>query len=240
MRAFYIRFEIYCDERRPDLLTSQAQQNDRYLLIGGIWIPADKRPKIKTAFKKLTDRHKIGGQIKWQKISKSRISFYLELVDLFICLGPDIRFRCIAVEVDKVNFSLYHDNDAELGFYKFYYELIHHWILDFNEYRIFCDTKTNRLPDRLAVLTQCLQRANLSSKVYPIQAIPSRESALIQFADFLLGAAGSELNNSITKQSAKNDVLSHLRQKLGRARLCPTAKNEEKYNIFEIKLQGGW
>jgi len=53
-----------------------------------------------------------------------------------------MRFRCIAVDREQVNLAL-HQNDGELGFYKFYYQLLHHWILD-NEYRIFCDLKTNR------------------------------------------------------------------------------------------------
>ena len=235
-----MKFEIYCDESRPDLFTTNAQQKDRYLLIAGVWLPAERRAEIKAKIKELKDQHRIGGQIKWQRISKSRLSFYLQLIDLFISFGLDMRFRCIAVQASKVNFNLYHDDDTELGFYKFYYQLIHHWILDFNEYRIFCDTKTNRLPDRLAVLTRCLQRANLSSNVHLIQAIPSRESVLIQFADFLLGAIGSELNNSISPQSVKNKVISHLRTKLGRAKLGPTSRNEDKFNVFEIKLQGGW
>lgn len=235
-----MKFEIYCDESRPDLFTTKAHQKDRYLLIGGIWLLADKRIEIKQKIKELKNKHKIGGQMKWQKISKSRQRFYFELIDLFISFGLDVRFRCIVVEADKVNFNLYHNDDAELGFYKFYYELIHHWILDFNEYQIFCDTKTNRRPDRLTILTRCLERSNLSSKVHLIQAIPSRESVLIQFADFLIGAAGSELNNSLKPLSAKSKVLDYLRKKLGRVKLSPTSKNEEKFNIFEIKLRGGW
>ena len=235
-----MKFEIYCDESRPDLFTSKAEHKDRYLLIGGLWLPAEKRIEVKQKIKDLKNIHKIGGQIKWQKISNSRLNFYCELTNLFISLGLDLRFRCIAVEVSKVNFNLYHENDAELGFYKFYYELIHHWILDFNEYCIFCDTKTNRRPDRLATLQQCLQHSNLSSQIHSIQAIPSKESALIQFSDFLLGAASSDLNESISKQSAKMKILTHLRKKLNRKRLTSTVKNEEKFNIFDIQLQGGW
>ncbi len=202
-----MKFEIYCDESRPDLFTSKAEHKDRYLLIGGLWLPTEKRIEVKQKIKDLKNTHKIGGQIKWQKISNSRLKFYCELIDLFVSLGLDLLFRCIAVEVSKVNFNLYHENDVELGFYKFYYELIHHWILDFNEYYIFCDTKTNRRPDRLATLQRCLQHSNLSSQIHSIQAVPSRESALIQFADFLLGAASSDLNESYTTKSQRRALL---------------------------------
>ena len=235
-----MKFEIYCDESRPDLFTSKAQKKDKYLLIGGLWLPADKRIEIKQRIKTLKDKHRIGGQIKWQKISKSRIRFYSELVDLFMSYKLDLRFRCIAVKADTVNFNLYHNGDAELGFYKFYYELIHHWIFDFNEYTIFCDTKTNRKPDRLSVLKRCLEKSNLTSMIHSIQASPARESVLIQLTDFFLGAVGSELNQSITAKSAKNTILPYLRKQLKQNRISPTPKSEEKFNVFEIKLQGGW
>lgn len=235
-----MNFEIYCDESRPDLFTSKVKQKDQYLLIGSIWLPAEKRAAVKQHIKELKNKHKVGGQIKWQKVSNSRLDFYRELVDLFMSFGNELRFRCIAVKAGEVDFSLYHNNDAELGFYKFYYQLIHHWILDFNCYSVFCDTKTNRDPNRLAILKQCLERSNLSSKVTLIQSLPSKESALIQFTDFLLGAVGSELNRTLVSSSAKKKVLCYLKKKLNRENLGPALKSEEKFNIFEIRLQGGW
>ena len=76
-----MNFEIYCDESRPDLFTSKAQHKDRYLLIGGLWLPAEKRTEIKQNIKDIKNKHKMGGQIKWQKISNSRLKFYFELQD---------------------------------------------------------------------------------------------------------------------------------------------------------------
>lgn len=96
-------------------------------------------------------------------------------------------FRCIAVDRTQLNLAL-HDNDGELGFYKFYYQLLHHWILDFNAYRIFCDVKSNRDPKRLPVLARCLARANLTSSMDGIQSLPFHEVVLIQLCDLLLGA----------------------------------------------------
>lgn len=235
-----MNFDIYCDESRPDLFTTRHKEKDHYLLIGGLWLPTEKRTEIKETIGCLKNKHKVGGQLKWQKVSYSRLNFYQQIVDLFVTFGQDLRFRCIAVEADKANFKLFHDDDAELGFYKFYYELIHHWILDFNNYRIFCDTKTNRQPDRLATLQQCLRRGNISSQILSIQSVPARESVLIQLVDFLLGAVGSAMNNSLCPESAKANALQYLQNRLGRAKLGPTRKNEEKFNIFKIQLQGGW
>ena len=233
-----MRFEVYCDETQPDLFFSRHQQA-RFLTIGSLWLPETLRREVKEKIDAIRKRHNTWGEIKWSKVSPSRLSFFLDLIDLFAAYALDVRFRCIAVDHTHVNMA-FHEHDKELGFYKFYYQLLHHWILDFNEYRIFCDVKTNRDPKRLQILKQCLGYANLSSRVKDIQSLPSRQVVLIQLCDLLLGAASSRLNNTLRTDSAKEQVVKRLEGHLGVSRLCPTVVSEEKYNIFKIRLQGGW
>lgn len=232
-----MKFEVYCDEANPDILTS-ASPRVQYLLIGSLWLPADLREEIKAQITTLRSRYNVWGEIKWSKVSPNRHVFYTELIDLFINYGEKLRFRCIAVDRNEVDLKL-HDNDGELGFYKFYYQLLHHWILDFNQYRIFCDTKSNRDPKRLPVLARCLSLSNLSSQIESIQSLPSRELVLIQLCDLLLGAASSRMNNTLQEGTAKAKIVHRLEEFLD-CRLTPTSKSEEKFNIFRIRLQGGW
>jgi len=233
-----MRFEVYCDEAMPDLFTSRNPRA-RYLMIGSLWLPADLRNDIKQKITKLREQHGVWGEIKWTKVSRARLPFYLDLIDLFEAYGMDLRFRCIAVDSQQVDMR-WHDHDEELGFYKFYYQMLHHWILDFNEYRIFCDTKTNRDPKRLATLARCLSNANLSAEIANIQALPSRQLVLIQLCDLLLGAASSRINNTLRPGSAKESLVKRLEGHLGVERLAPTWRDAEKFNIFKIRLQGGW
>lgn len=232
-----MKFEVYCDEAHPDVFTS-ANPRGQYLMIGSLWLPAGLREEIKQKVVELRQRHHAWGEIKWSKVSPNRQDFYIELIDLFFSYGDNLRFRCIAVDRQQVDLAL-HENDSELGFYKFYYQLLHHWILDFNEYRIFCDAKTNRDPKRLPVFQRCLTHANLSSEIQSIQSLPSREVILIQMADLLLGAASSRLNGTLQQGAAKTAVVQRLEAALGH-RLAPTHKGEEKFNIFQIRLKGGW
>jgi hypothetical protein len=232
-----MKFEVYCDEANPDVLTS-ANSRARYLMIGSLWLPEDLRNESKSQVVALRERHRAWGEIKWSKVSPNRINFYIELIDLFFAYGENLRFRCIAVDRTQLNLAL-HDNDSELGFYKFYYQLLHHWILDFNAYRIFCDAKSNRDPKRLPVLARCLSRANLTSRIDSIQSLPSQEVVLIQLCDLLLGAASSRINNTLREGTAKAAVVQRLELALDRP-LAPTRKGEEKFNIFKIRLQGGW
>lgn len=233
-----MQFEVYCDESMPDLFTS-AHPRSRYLMIGSLWLPHELRNEVKHRIKELRTRHKTWGEIKWTKISRSRLPFYIGLVDLFESYGLDMRFRCIAVDSEQADMK-WHEGDGELGFYKFYYQLLHHWVLDFNEYRIFCDTKSNRDLTRLRVLQRCLGNANLSSKITSIQALPSGQVALMQLCDLLLGMASSRINDRLQANSAKEAIVHRLEGHLGIDLLCPTPRDEQKFNVFNIRLQGGW
>ncbi len=123
---------------------------------------------------------------------------------------------------------------------KFYYQLLHHWIQDFNEYNIYCDVKKNRDPLRLHTLKNYLDASNISSTIKNIQSLPSRELVLIQFCDFLLGAASSRMNNMLRVGSAKEAVVQYLEKSLGVEKLIKTVRDEQKFNVFKIRLKGGW
>lgn len=233
-----MHFDVYCDESRPDLLASK-KSSAKFMLIGSLWLPRDLRNEFKHEIHTLRDQYKIGGEFKWTKISPSRSGFYLALIDWFLSKKESLRFRCIVIDQNKVNLKLYHEDDQELGFYKFYYQQLHHWVLDFNDYSIFVDFKSNRRRDRLPVLKRCLDLSNLSSNVSLVQAIRSEESVLIQCTDVLVGAAAYRLNNQINEASAKYKVLNRLEQGLG-WRIKATSKTEQKFNVFAINLTGGW
>lgn len=233
-----MKFDVYCDESRPDLLCSR-HPGARYMVIGGLWLPSEDRARMKSDIHALRDKHRVGGEFKWQKVSPSRLDFYRDLVDWFVAAGEGLRFRCIAVEQDKVDLLRFHGADQELGFYKFYYQMLHHWILDFNEYSVFCDFKSNRVRTRLHDLAHCLSHANLSSDIANVQAVRSNESVLMQAADVLTGIAAGRLNDSLRTGSAKWELVTHLERALGRP-VRATYRAEQKFNVFVIDLAGGW
>ncbi|MFZ3046781.1 MAG: DUF3800 domain-containing protein [Desulfatirhabdiaceae bacterium] len=233
-----MKIEAYCDEAYPDLFSSENPQA-RYLLIGGLWLRSDDREQYKADIHKLRDFHKIGGEFKWTKISPSKINFYKALLGWFCDQGENLRFRCIAIDHKQVDLIHFHQNDQELGFYKFYYQMLHHWIYPFNEYRIYCDFKRNRLCNRLHTLKTCLAHSNLTASIDTIQSVRSREAVLIQMADVLVGLVSGRLNNRLNPDGAKEEVVQHLEKLLGR-KIVPTALCEKKLNVFKINLQGGW
>ena len=216
-----MNLEIYCDESCQDVFTSQHTKC-RHMFIGGLWLPAEKREIFKNGLYSIREKHKMFSEIKWNKISLSRINFYIDLINYFFDKNDDLRFRCVVVGKDKVDLVKYHDSDAELGFYKFYYQLLHHWILDFNAYAIYLDIKTSRVRNRLKTLHQCLRRSNLSSDIRILQALPSHENIFIQLTDLLLGAVNAEFNGQ-GSGSAKKKILECIEARLGHKITAPGA-----------------
>ncbi len=230
-----MNYEIYCDESCQDVFTSQKTQC-KYMFIGGLWLPADKREALKDDLHAIRLKHKMFSEIKWNKVSLSKINFYMDLVNYFFDKNDDMRFRCVVVDKNKVNLVKYHDADAELGFYKFYYQLLHHWILDFNTYAIYLDIKTSRVRNRLKTLHQCLRRANLSSEIKILQALPSHENIFIQITDLLLGAVNAKFNGQVSG-TAKKQIVDRIEARLGH-KITATSKGYPKFNIFQIDLAG--
>lgn len=206
-------------------------------MIGSLWLPAALRPQFKGEIHELRERFRVWGEMKWRKVSPSQLSFYEALVDWYFSHGENLRFRCIAVNRTEVDLSR-HQHDPELGFYKFYYQLLHHWIRPDNDYRIFCDLKSNRDPERLAVLARCLSNARPDARVEGIQSLPSDEVVLLQLCDVLLGAASSRLNGTLHSGTAKAALVGRLEHALGHS-IAHTRRDEKKFNVFAIRLQGG-
>lgn len=230
-----MNFEVYCDESGLEALSKREAH--LYTAIGGIWMPADYRSVFKEHMNAIKKKHSVYGEIKWNKLSPKFFELYKDIIDYFF-QTKQLRFRTILIESGKVD-GLKFNNDTELGFYKFYYQLLHHWIFDFNEYNIFLDLKINRDKNRLSNLKSALSNSNLTSDIIQVQGLPSDESLGIQLADILTGLSNAKFNNEITSK-AKLDLIEHIESTyLGRS-IRPTEKWEEKFNIFNINLEGGW
>ncbi len=229
--------EVYCDESGLEALSNIAAH--RYTAIGGIWVEADRRIDLKDGLNAIKQRHKIFGEFKWNKLSPVFYDFYKELIDFFF-QSDFIRFRVILIEARKTSHYKFHKSDVELEFYKFYYQLIHHWIFDYNNYNVFVDLKVNRNKGRLNELCKILNNANLFSDIKQVQGLPSHQSLGIQLADLLTGLVAAKFNNEITSK-AKVDIIQYVEQTyLNGKEIKHTPKWEEKLNVFVINLQGGW
>jgi len=230
--------DVYCDESRPDLFASRDDSTP-YLVIGGLWCEKGSRGLFKSEIHALRDRYNYGGEFKWQKVSGSRLAFYHDFISWFFAKGDALRFRSIVVDKRIVDLARYHDGDQELGFYKFYYQLLVHWLEDGNQYQIFLDFKSNRRRDRLQDLRICLASSRPSADIRAVQATRSDESVMIQAADVFTGLVSSCLNGTVAEGGPKSELIHSVESKIGGG-IKATGPWETKFNIFVIQPRGRW
>lgn len=232
---------IFCDESRQDLLASKKSisEHNRYTCIGGIMIPSCKLEDIKSKMSVLRKKHNVCGELKWGTVSPSKIEFYLEVIDLFF-EESDLMFRTVVIDSSKIDNDAFNNSDQELGYYKFYYELLYHWIDYDTEYRIYTDQKTNCDASRLKELRRILNNSCYGvDPVLSIQAINSKESIMLQIENILMGAVGYKFNFQETGSSeSKNKIVGRIEENLGHE-IFSTSRNVKKFNVFKINLQEG-
>ena len=70
-----------------------------------------------------------------------------------------------------------------------------------------------------------------------MQNIHSKESIMMQLADFLMGAISYELNNTEKKVTAKRQIIEKIKEN-SKQNLCESSSyTEKKLNLFFIELK---
>jgi len=234
-----LSIEVYCDESRQDLFcnTKSISDNNRYICIGGVWVNSSIREQVKNSIKELQKKHNLFGEFKWKRVTPSKYDFYEELIDLFFSYDDNLKFRCIVIDAKEIDMKTYNNDDSELGFYKFYYQLLVYWINRQDKYRVYTDYKINRKNNRLQELKEILN-SKCSDKVELIQAIDSNESLILQLEDVLMGAVAYKYNfKNDGIAIAKNKIINILESKLNKELNTSKSRYDKKFNIFKMDLR---
>jgi hypothetical protein len=179
----------------------------------------------------IKEKHRFFAEVKWNKVSKSKSQFYLELVDYFF--ETDLRFRAVVVDKSKIDNNKFGQSFDDF-YYKMYYQLLTHQIDMRYKYNTYLDIKDTLSAGKVNRLRDILQTKY--GTIRNFQNIRSHESELLQLADLLIGAIGYYLRGG-GKVLAKNQIIEriikHSRHQLDRS----TALNNLKFNLFFIELK---
>lgn len=229
-----MQIDIYCDESRLEFLESK---DDGFMVIGSLWLEREKRDSLKNQIKALKEKYNFNVEIKWTKISYKMLDFYKELVDLFVDREEFHFFKAIVVDTSKVNFE-YHQNNSDIGFYKFYYQVLVHKMntaSGHHDYYVYVDDKTNKVYKPLPLLKKVLNNAIYAGNVKLIEPRNSFENLFIQYVDVLIGLVSYGYNTS-EMSGAKKELYEYASKRLGLSLNKSTPKNKQPFNIFEIDL----
>ena len=222
-------FNIYCDESSVDNPKSMM------MVIGALFIERGLVPEAKQKIKEIREKHGVNGELKWVKTSKKTLPFYKDLFQyLFSVDGSKVTFRCIVVNKSQINYEKYHNEDRELAYYKFYYQLLKRRLRD-DRYYIFLDFRPSKNKNSVRRLGEFLRMFSRGG-IKHIQAYPSHENVFIQVADILTGAVAFT-QNTPTGSIAKQELAKIIATTIGKENL--TFKSsfwEDRFNIFCIDL----
>ena len=86
-------YNVYCDE-------SCHLENDgqKAMVLGAVWCPKEKRLEIAERIREIKQKHGLERdfEIKWTKVSPSKLAFYQDIVDYFFD-DDDLHFRGLVV-----------------------------------------------------------------------------------------------------------------------------------------------
>jgi hypothetical protein len=207
-------------------------ENDRkdFMFLGSISSAYNQVQLHTSQINELKKKHNFYAEIKWSKVSQSKLHFYTELIDYFF--ATDLKFRAVGVAKTKINnpdFAQTYDD----FYYKMYYQLLNHKIDSRYSYNVYLDIKDTLSACKVRKLREIL---NTKYGVFRnIQNIRSHESALMQLADFLMGAISYYKNNWEKKNQAKVQLTERIIKKSGLD--LDKTNYSKKLNLFFIELK---
>jgi len=220
---------IYCDES-----CHLEHDHQPVMLFGAVWCPQVEVRRHIEALRELKERHHARGELKWTKVSKSRESFFIDAVDLFFS-SANLNFRCLIVEDKaKLDHGYYNQGSHDSFYYKMYFYLLRHIISETDQYDIYLDIKDTRSQIKIDHLKDVLSN-NLRDfdrrVIRRIQHVRSKETELLQMADFLMGAIAYK-NRALSGNQTKLKLIDRICQLSGRSLQTSTPPWEEKFNLF--------
>lgn len=232
---------IYCDE-------SCHLQNDKQtvMVLGAIHCPASKKDEIFLRIDELKRKYDLIPkhnkhpkenrtyyEIKWNKVSKSQINFYRDIIDYFFD-DDDLSFRVLVVpDKSLLDYEKYgHTHDT--FYYKMYFSMLKAILQPEFAHNIYIDIKDTRSTEKVHKLEKVLRNDKYDYNkeiIKKVQQVRSHEVELVQLADLLIGAV-SYVNRGLNSSEAKNDLIELIRRRSSYSLLKSTLIKERKFNIF--------
>lgn len=235
-----MKFNIYCDES-----CHLEHDNQRYMVLGGIICEKNNRKAIKRDILNIKKRFNIPemAEIKWNKVSPSKLDYYKELVNYFF--GSDeLRFRAIIIDKTQLKHELFNQTHDD-WYYKMYYHLLINLVEPKQENYIYLDIKDTKSARKVEGLKKYLVFKLMDYEcdvIKNIQSINSEESSLMQLADLLIGAISyrnRKIYNDEKSSWAKKELMMHVINRSGYTLVKSTVLSEKKFNLFCINLEAG-
>lgn len=222
---------LYCDES-----CHLENDNCNVMIIGGIATPQYSRFEIYKEIRELKEKHglKKDFEIKWTKISKSKIDFYKELIKYFFD-NELLDFRGVILpdksKLDHSRFNQTHDD----FYYKMYFYTVRPFMNGNDDINVYMDIKDTNGGNKIKKLYDIITNDSHTkvSNLNTIQLIRSDENEIIQLTDLLIGAL-SYANRYNNTNKPKQEIVDLIREKSGFDLKSKTPIDNTKFNLLVL------
>jgi len=225
-----MEYNIYCDE-------SCHLENDSHkaMVLGATWCASNEKMKLFERIKEIKKKHgfKSNFEIKWNKVSVSKLAFYREIVNYFFDTDK-LNFRALVIpdksELNHQNFGQSHDD----FYYKIYFDMLKIIISPYDNYNIYLDIKDTQGYNKVNKLHEVISNAHYDfaqNIVKRIQEVRSEEVSLMQITDLLIGAM-SYFHRELKSSKAKLELIELIKKRSGYSLQKSTLPAERKFNYF--------
>ena len=232
---------IYCDE-------SCHLQNDKepVMVIGAVYCPIEKKEEIFERLysfklkhnlipknKKNDNENRTYYELKWNKVSKSKIEYYKDVINYFFD-DDDLQFRVLVVsnktDINYEKFNHTHDT----FYYKMYFGMLKAILNPENSHHIYIDIKDTKSKEKVHKLEQVLRndKYDYSKEIIKkVQQVRSHEVEILQLTDLLVGAT-AYVNRGLANSKAKNELINLIKHRSKYSLTKSTLLKERKFNVF--------
>jgi hypothetical protein len=239
-------YHIYCDESR--------QTKDRYMVLGGLIIEQTELAEFKNTMQRYRRVENMHAELKWNRVSNQKLAQYEKFMEYFFALNNTdiVHFHSIILDNHQINHKKFNRGDKELGFYKFYYQLLLNcfgkWYCNKRtdvKFIVHLDQRTTKykLDNLKRILNYGMNKqfGNSSAPFVSVEPRDSKKADLIQLNDILIGAIGFQKNGYELRASsryAKKYLANYIAQQVGLRDLkSNTPFSQARFKIWNFKLQ---
>ena len=232
--------DIYIDE--------SSQTKHRYLLLGGIIAETAKMPDILAEINRVRLPELPHGEMKWNKVSNSKIMCYKRVVDAFFD-RPQFtacHFHSIIVDTHTLNHNRFNDGSREVGFNKEIYVIASKFarLYPSRLFHLYMDQReTSQRPEDLRNILNFGRRKAGDTREWPFRRSHFRDSKttpMLQMVDIFAGAIAYHVNgHNIASDAspAKVRLSNYILKRAGITDIATDTSKAGKFTIWHRQLK---
>lgn len=225
---------IYVDE--------SSQTKHRYLVLGGIIVPSVDHSAVSALIAEARLPELPKGEMKWTKVSKSKLAAYKRAVDAFFTGIDDfstLDFHCLVVDTYKIDDKRFNEGSRDIGFNKEIYQLLMKFRRLYRGlFHVYPDRRsTSQRTEDLRLILNRGSAKKGDGRDWPFRRVHFRDSdqeLVLQIVDILIGAVAFKLNGHDRAENAspaKIDLCEHI---LSRAKVKDVTRDTSTAGQFTI------